>query len=103
MRFNLQFCPSVLSFVFAVLLLPSFNVWTVIFMFYSTWWQFLLYELIINFVTQLLKMNEVVTLWAQVSLLHGFGVNKATTRHTSGVNDFVNAKSHARGVEGLGF
>ena len=32
MRFNLlQFCPSVLSFVFAVLLLPSFNVWAVIF------------------------------------------------------------------------
>ena len=41
-------------------------------------------------------MNEVVTLRAQVSLLHRFGVNKATTRQTSHVNDFVNAKSHAR-------
>ena len=41
-------------------------------------------------------MNEVVTLRAQVSLLYRFSVNKATTPQTSHVNDFVNAKSHAR-------
>ena len=41
-------------------------------------------------------MNKVVTLREQVSLLHGFGVNKPTTRQASHLNDFVNTKSHAR-------